>query len=209
MALYNLFFFIFAFLLLSSALAVVLVRNPVYSVLLLIFAFFNAAGLFILLGAEFLAAVLVIVYVGAVAVLFLFVIMMLNLDSNELRNFKEKYSLLAILGSIIFLGYIAFALYAHNKIGIELKGLGAYKISTMGSSSNIKQIGEILYTDLAIAFWLGGLVLFVAMVAAIVLTFKKTQNPKRQDVSLQLARSKENSVRLVKVKKREGVDAIF
>ncbi|MDF3047192.1 MAG: NADH-quinone oxidoreductase chain [Candidatus Midichloriaceae bacterium] len=193
-------FYSFSALLVIAALMVVLLRNPVHSVLFLIFAFFNAAALFILLGAEFIAMTLVIVYVGAVAVLFLFVVMMININIAELkRGFLKHAPIGIILGAIIFLQiYIALSNSAMflPKVGDALNA---------ANLTNTEQIGMVLYTDYFIVFQLSGLILLVAMIGAIVLTLTHSKDSKRQDITKQVMQRPEDSVELVEVKVGQGV----
>lgn len=193
-------FYVFSSLLVLSAFMVISLRNPVHSVLFLIFAFFNAAALFILLGAEFIAMTLVIVYVGAVAVLFLFVVMMLNINIAELkRGFLKNAPLGILLGAVMFIQiYIAL----NNSAGFlpNPSNPGATMALT-----NTEQIGMVLYTDYFIVFQLSGLVLLVAMIGAIVLTLTHSKDAKRQDITKQVMQRREDSVKLVNAKIGEGI----
>jgi NADH-quinone oxidoreductase subunit J len=193
-------FYSFSALLIVASLMVVLLRNPVHSVLFLIFAFFNAAALFILLGAEFIAMTLVIVYVGAVAVLFLFVVMMININIAELkRGFLKHAPVGIVLGAIIFLQiYIALS----NSAMFLPKVPDAANVVNL---TNTEQIGMLLYTDYFIVFQLSGLVLLVAMIGAIVLTLTHGKDAKRQDITKQVMQRPEDSVELVEVKVGQGV----
>ncbi|MCE2991361.1 MAG: NADH-quinone oxidoreductase subunit J [Candidatus Jidaibacter sp.] len=193
-------FYSFGALLVMAALMVVLLRNPVHSVLFLIFAFFNAAALFILLGAEFIAMTLVIVYVGAVAVLFLFVVMMININVAELkRGFLRHAPIGIVLGAVIFLQiYIALS----NSAMFLPKVSDAANVVNL---TNTEQIGMVLYTDYFIVFQLSGLVLLVAMIGAIVLTLTHGKDAKRQDITKQVMQRPEDSVELVEVKVGQGV----
>jgi NADH-quinone oxidoreductase subunit J len=165
---------------------VVTSRNPVHSVLFLILAFFNAAALFLIAGAEFLAMILVIVYVGAVAVLFLFVVMMLDVDFAKLREGFQRYAPLgAVLGAILFLELVlvyATWTFAQDAAGLRLN-------PTPADVDNTRALGRILYTDHVWLFQLSGLILLVAMIGAIVLTLRGKPTSKRQDVGKQVARS--------------------
>jgi NADH-quinone oxidoreductase subunit J len=165
---------------------VVTSRNPVHSVLFLILAFFNAAALFLIAGAEFLAMILVIVYVGAVAVLFLFVVMMLDVDFAKLREGFQRYAPLgAVLGAILFLELVlvyATWTFAQDAAGLRLN-------PTPSDVDNTRALGRILYTDHVWLFQLSGLILLVAMIGAIVLTLRGKPTSKRQDVGKQVARS--------------------
>lgn len=195
-------FYIFATILVISSVAVVSVRNPVYSVLLLIFAFFNSAGLFLLLGAEFIAMLMVIVYVGAVAVLFLFIVMMLNINFAELRAGFIKYLPLGLLVAAVMLAELVMALeYSLN---------GKYNIAKAAvpfvkNLDNTRAIGMVLYTDYAYPFQIAGIVLLVAMIGAIVLTHRKRPGVRKQNVTSQVARSPKDCLEIVKVQSGKGV----
>jgi NADH-quinone oxidoreductase subunit J len=194
-------FYTFGFTLLASALMVVLLRNPVHSVLFLIFAFFNAAALFILLGAEFIAMTLVIVYVGAIAVLFLFVVMMLNIKVEEVKQGFIKHSILGSLLAVCVFVQMSIALVNSN----EFLPTAARKLQMI--QNNTQQIGLVLYTQHFIAFQMAGLVLLAAMVGAIVLTLVPSGGTtKTQDICAQIKRTRDESVQLVEVKSGEGVE---
>jgi len=191
-------FYVFAVLAVASGVLVVSSRNPVYSVLFLIVAFFNAAGLFVLIGAEFLAMILVIVYVGAVAVLFLFVVMMLDIDFVELRSGFVRYLPIGALVGFILLAELVLV------IGSWVVAPGvpsAAAVSPAGgvSLSNTRALGNILYTRYLFAFQAAGLILLVAMVGAIMLTLRRRTDVRRQSISAQLARTRAQSVEVVKV----------
>jgi NADH-quinone oxidoreductase subunit J len=197
-------FYLFAILVVSSGALTILSRNPVHSVLFLILAFFNAAGLMILLGAEFIAMLLVIVYVGAVAVLFLFVVMMLDIDFVELRQGFVKYLPVGGLIGIVLLvelfvvvgGWVALP---------ETKAAISEPLARPGSLSNTAMLGRLLYTKYVYLFQAAGVILFVAMVGAIVLTLRRREGVKRQSVGRQHGRTRAESVELVKVKPGEGI----
>src|SRR5689334_3990981 len=200
-----LFFYLFATVCIASALMVIASRNPVHSVLYLILAFVNAAGLFLLLGAEFLAMILVVVYVGAVAVLFLFVVMMLDVDFAELRaGFIKNAPLGAIVG-LILLGELILVL------GIRFVRPGVLAtpsapIPTAGSGiTNTEAIGRVLYTQYAYYFEGAGLILLVAMIGAIVLTLRHKEGVRRQSIAAQVARSKATAMDVVKVPSGEAI----
>lgn len=195
-------FYVFASVLIMSALLVVSARNPVHSVLFLILAFFNAAALFILLGAEFLAMVLVVVYVGAVAVLFLFVVMMLDIDFSELRQGFLTYAPFGIV-----IGGVFFAELAGVGLGWVLSpGAGAIASHpTPEGVTNTVALGRIIYTDYVHVFQGAGMVLLVAMIGAIVLTHRHRDGVKRQSASAQVGRTKETGVELRKVRPGEGL----
>src|SRR5215468_2096947 len=173
-------FYLFSGVIILSALLVIAARNPVHSVLFLILAFFNAAALFVLLCAEFLAMILVVVYVGAVAVLFLFVVMMLDIDFVALRSGLMRYLPLgAILGLVLFFEFL-IALTAWR-----FAGPGARPLPIPAGVSNTEALGRILYTDYIFYFQTAGLILLVAMIGAIVLTLRHRPNIKRQSISRQ------------------------
>ncbi|MBK1656713.1 NADH-quinone oxidoreductase subunit J [Paracraurococcus ruber] len=194
-------FYLFAAILIASAVMVVTARNPVHSVLFLILAFFNAAALFLIAGAEFLAMILVIVYVGAVAVLFLFVVMMLDIDFAQLREGFQRYAPFgAVIGGILFLE-LAFVLgswsFADSADDLRLSpnpGAGV---------TNAEALGRILYTDYVYLFQAAGMVLLVAMIGAIVLTHRDRPGTRRQSIADQVARA--NSISLEKVPVGAGV----
>ncbi len=191
-------FYIFAAVAVASGVLVVSARNPVHSVLFLILAFFNAAGLFILIGAEFLAMILVIVYVGAVAVLFLFVVMMLNIDFLQLRSGFVGYLPIGALVGLILLAELVLV------AGSWLATPGAPSLGTASATggialTNTRALGDILYTRYLFAFQAAGLILLVAMVGAIVLTLRHRPDVRRQSISAQLARTRAQSVEVIKV----------
>ncbi|WP_422061229.1 NADH-quinone oxidoreductase subunit J [Sphingopyxis sp.] len=187
-------FYLFATVVIASAAMVIFARNPVHSVMWLILAFFNAAGLMLLAGAEFIAMLLVIVYVGAVAVLFLFVVMMLNIDFAELRAGFVRYMPLGALVAVILAAELIFALGAWSAGGVDLAARAAPVVT---DKSNIQQIGELLYTRYIFLFEAAGIVLLVAMIGAIVLTHRKRGGVRTQNVSLQNQRRPQDATRLV------------
>jgi len=197
-------FYVFAFVTMASGAAVVLSRNPVYSVLWLILAFFNAAALFLLIGAEFIAMILVIVYVGAVAVLFLFVVMMLDINLAKLREgFMEYFPVGALIGIVLF-AEVMFALGAfggHSPTIVALDKAGA-QVATV---ENTRAIGRVLYTQYFYLFQVAGVVLLVAMIGAIVLTLRSRPGVRRQRIAEQLYRPKDQAITIVKVPSRGGV----
>lgn len=204
MILKPLFFYLFSFLTIASAFMVISSRNPVHSVLFLIVAFFNSAGLFVLLGAEFLAMILVVVYVGAVAVLFLFVVMMLDVDFTELRQgFLQYLPIGATVGVILCVELIA--VLAGTAINAHSAAEAVVPIPPVAETSNIQAIGELLYTRYIYFFQTAGLVLLVAMIGAIVLTLRHKENVKRQNISAQVARSPETAIKVVRVKSGKGI----
>jgi NADH-quinone oxidoreductase subunit J len=197
-------FYVFAAVVVASGTMVVVSRNPVYSVLFLILAFFNAAALFLLIGAEFIAMILVIVYVGAVAVLFLFVVMMLDINMAKLREgFLDYLPIGAMIG---------IALLAEILFGLGVLGSTSGTVSTFSQADtqaltmdNTRAIGQVLYTQYFYLFQVAGLVLLVAMIGAIVLTLRRRPGVRRQNVSEQLYRGKAETITVVKVRSREGV----
>ena len=197
-----LFFYLFASVAIASAVMVISSRNPVHSVLFLILCFFNAAGLFILLGAEFLAMILVVVYVGAVAVLFLFVVMMLDVDFVQLRQGMLNY--LPVGGTIGLIVLVELALVV-GTWAISSDALTAASSPSLGNVTNTEALGQILYTKYVYFFEAAGLVLLVAMIGAIVLTLRHKQGIKRQDISVQVARGPATAIEVVKVKPGQGI----
>jgi NADH-quinone oxidoreductase subunit J len=197
-----LFFYLFSGVCIASALMVIASRNPVHSVLFLILAFVNAAGLFLLLGAEFLAMILVVVYVGAVAVLFLFVVMMLDVDFAELRDGFLQYLPVGALIGIVLLAEILLVVGAWT-IGGGTPRVAAAPIPT--DVSNTEAIGLVLYTKYIYYFQAAGLVLLVAMIGAIVLTLRHKEGVKRQSISDQVARTPETAIEVVKVQPGQGL----
>ncbi len=197
-----LFFYLFASVAIASAVMVISSRNPVHSVLFLILCFFNAAGLFILLGAEFLAMILVVVYVGAVAVLFLFVVMMLDVDFVELRQGMLNY--LPIGGTIGLIVLVELVLVL-TSWAIAPESIAVAASPSTGGVSNTEALGQILYTKYVYYFQAAGLVLLVAMIGAIVLTLRHKQGVKRQDVSTQVARNPATAIEIRKVEPGQGI----
>ena len=197
-----LFFYLFACVAIASAVMVISSRNPVHSVLFLILCFFNGAGLFILLGAEFLAMILVVVYVGAVAVLFLFVVMMLDVDFVQLRQGMLNY--LPVGGTIGLIVLVELALVV-GTWAISSDALTAAGAPSAGNVTNTEALGQILYTKYVYFFEAAGLVLLVAMIGAIVLTLRHKQGVKRQDISVQVARNPATAMEVVKVKPGQGI----
>ena len=202
MILKALFFYLFAAVTVGSAFMVISARNPVHSVLFLILAFFNAAGLFVLMGAEFLAMLLVVVYVGAVAVLFLFVVMMLDVDFTELREGFLQY---LPIGSVIGLVLLAELLMVVGGWAIDPGLVGKGAVPYAAGSGNVQAIGEVLYTKYVYFFQGAGLVLLVAMIGAIVLTLRHKPFVKRQDISEQVARGPATAIEIVRVESGKGM----
>jgi len=197
-------FYVFAAILLGSATMVVSSRNPVHSVLFLVLAFFNAAGLFILLGAEFLAMILVIVYVGAVMVLFLFVVMMLDIDFNQLREGFQKYAPVGAAVGVVLFGELLLVLSGWQVAPASQ----ALRMSPIPAHiTNADAIGRVLYTDYILLFQTAGCILLVAMIGAIVLTLRERQDSRRQKIDLQIARTPASTMQLVNVEIGAGAPA--
>jgi NADH-quinone oxidoreductase subunit J len=195
-------FYLFSAVMLASAFMVVAARNPVHSVFFLILSFFNAAGLFVLLGAEFLAMILVVVYVGAVAVLFLFVVMMLDIDFAELKRGAQQYVVVgAGVGIVLMLELIGSASLWKFSAAAP-RGLAH---PTPTGLSNTEALGRILYTDYIYYFQIAGLVLLVAMIGAIVLTLRHRPGVRRQSIGMQNARVAGDSMTVIDVKPGQGV----
>jgi NADH-quinone oxidoreductase subunit J len=191
-------FYVFAAVAVASGVLVVSARNPVHSVLFLILAFFNVAGLFLLIGAEFLAMILVIVYVGAVAVLFLFVVMMLDIDFAELRSGFVRYLPVGSAIGVVLLAELIFLFL--NWVGAPIGPTPSASAAAGGVTlSNTRALGDILYTRYLFGFQMAGLILLVAMIGAIVLTLRHRADVRRQSISAQLARTRAQSVEVVKV----------
>jgi NADH-quinone oxidoreductase subunit J len=198
-------FYVLALTTVVAALCVISAKNPVHSVLFLITAFFSAAGLFVLLGAEFLAMILVVVYVGAVAVLFLFVVMMLDVDFAALRQGFTRYLPIgALVAGVLTVEMIAVASAVATK-GAAAGASGPAPLA--GGISNAEAIGRVLYTDYVYFFQAAGLVLLVAMIGAIVLTLKHRVGVKRQDIAAQVARTPATGMRIVTIRSGQGIDA--
>lgn len=197
-----LFFYLFAGICVASAVMVIAAKNPVHSVLFLILAFVNAAGLFVLLGAEFLAMILVVVYVGAVAVLFLFVVMMLDVDFAELRQGFLQYLPVGVLVGVIFLAELLLVVGAWT-LGPGIPATITAPIPT--GISNTEALGLVLYTRYIYFFQAAGLILLVAMVGAIVLTLRHKPNVKRQNISEQVARTKATAMEIRQVRPGQGL----
>ena len=192
-------FYVFSGIMLLSGLAVISSKNPVHSVLFLILAFINAAGLFLLLGAEYLAFTLIVVYVGAVAVLFLFVVMMLDIDFASLRQGFLKY--LPAGASIAGIIFIELIMVMFQSFSQRMPKVDAPEPQVQ----NIRALGGVLYTEYLYPFQLAGLVLLVAMIGAIVLTLHHKPDVRRQHAGRQVSRKKSDSMMIVKVKPGEGI----
>jgi NADH-quinone oxidoreductase subunit J len=193
------FFYLFAVVTVAAAFMVITVKNPVHAVLFLILAFFNAAGLFVLLGAEFLAMILVVVYVGAVAVLFLFVVMMLDVDFAELRAGFMMHAPLGALVGLVLLAELIMVLGFHF-VRPGVLATASAPMPPVGSAiSNTQAIGRVLYTKYVLFFQGAGLILLVAMIGAIVLTLRHKQGVKRQSIAAQVSRGRGSAIEVVKV----------
>jgi len=202
MILQAIFFYLFACVCIASAIMVITSRNPVHSVLFLILAFVNAAGLFVLMGAEFLGMILIVVYVGAVAVLFLFVVMMLDVDFTELREGVLNYFPIGATVGFILLVELVFGV-----IGWAIAPGMTKKITAPIASdiSNTQALGLVLYTRYVYFFEAAGVILLVAMIGAIVLTLHRRADVKRQSIGEQLARNRSSAIEIVKVKSGQGL----
>jgi len=198
------FFYLFSAIMIASAFMVISARNPVHSVLFLILAFVNAAGLFLMLGAEFLAMILIVVYVGAVAVLFLFVIMMLDVDFAELKQgFLQYLPVGVVVGACVFLELLG--LFVTWTVGSS--SIANVAAKTPADISNTAALGRVIYTQYAYLFQASGLILLTAMVGAIVLTLRHKKGVKRQVIADQNARNAMNAIEVRKVASRQGLSA--
>jgi len=196
-------FYLLAVTTVVAGLLVVSAKNPVHSVLFLITAFFSAAGLFVLLGAEFLAMLLIVVYVGAVAVLFLFVVMMLDVDFAQLRQgFAQYLPIGSVVGGVLTIEMIAVVASVVNSGKVAIN---AAPNASPGGVPNTEAIGRVLYTDYIFFFQLAGLVLLVAMIGAIVLTLRHKPGVKRQNIGKQNARTPKTGMEIVQIKPGEGI----
>ena len=193
----SLFFYMFSFVALVSSFLVVTLKNPVHSVLFLILTFFNCSALFVLLGAEFLAMLLLLVYVGAVAVLFLFVVMMLNIDFSTLRKGMSKNAPLGILVGLILLIEIIISITGYNFS--ETSNVERNITAINPSVENTKALGLVLYTEYSYLFQCAGYILLVAMIGAITLTHRKRDNVRRQRVNKQVLKDRKDSIEIKKV----------
>jgi NADH-quinone oxidoreductase subunit J len=198
------FFYLFAFIAVAAAFMVIAARNPVHSVLYLILTFFNAAGLFLLTGAEFLAMILLVVYVGAVAVLFLFVVMMLDVDFAEMKRGALQYAPIGALVGLILAAEIVVVVGGYS-FAPELATAVAQPAPAPDVRHNTAALGDILYTDYIYFFQIAGLVLLVAMIGAIVLTLRHKEGVKRQSVPVQVARTPETAIEVVDVETGKGI----
>jgi NADH-quinone oxidoreductase subunit J len=197
-------FWSFSSLLLAAGVMVIAARNPVHSVLFLILAFFNAAALFLLMGAEFLALIMVIVYVGAVAVLFVFVVMMLDINFVELRQGFLQYLPIGALIGLVLLVELVLVFGAWQAAADVATSIAA-PAPNAAAVSNTQALGALLYTRYVYAFQAAGMVLLVAMIGAIVLTLRTRKDVRRQRIAEQIARRREETLEIVKVRPRQGV----
>ncbi|MCZ2328223.1 NADH-quinone oxidoreductase subunit J [Bartonella sp. F02] len=198
------FFYFFSFIMLVSAIIVIAARNPVYSVLFLILVFFNAAALFLLAGAEFLGLLLLVVYVGAVAVLFLFVVMMLDVDFAELKSGALRYAPIgALIGLIVIIELIA--VFFSSRFSTSAKIHITQPMPDLVQRTNTQALGDILYTNYVFHFQIAGIILLVAMIGAIVLTLRHKSGVKRQSIAVQVARTAENAIEIKKVESGKGI----
>ena len=196
------FFYVFSIIAVASALMVIASRNPVHSVLFLILTFVNAAGLFMLAGAEFLALILIVVYVGAVAVLFLFVVMMLDVDFASMRQGMLQYAPIGVIVGIILLLEL-FLVAGSFVVSPEVAGTAVVPID--GTIENTRALGQVIYTRYIFLFQGAGAVLLVAMIGAIVLTLRHKTGVRRQDVFKQTGRKRRDAVEVVEVKSGQGL----
>ena len=195
-------FYMFAIICVASGVMVISARNPVHSVLFLILAFFNAAGLFVLAGAEYIAMLLIIVYVGAVAVLFLFVVMMLDITVTELKQgFQAYLPIGGAVGLVFLLEIMAVGMNWSQVAGVK----GNAQSPTPADAHNTLAIGDLLYTQYAYLFQAAGLVLLVAMIGAIVLTHRKRKGVHKQVIADQVARTAKDAVEMKKVEQGRGI----
>ncbi len=204
MIIHALAFYLFAAIVVASGVMVISARNPVHSVLFLILAFFNAGGLFVLMGAEFLAMILVVVYVGAVAVLFLFVVMMLDINFTELRQGFLQYLPIGALVGIILLAELIMVVgtwVLTPEAGLVI----SLPIAPPDQVTNTQALGEVLYTKYIYLFQAAGLVLLVAMIGAIVLTLRKREGVRRQNIGEQISRPRESTIEIKNIPSGSGI----
>jgi len=197
-------FYLFAFITIASAVMVISARNPVHSVLFLILAFFNSAALFVLLGAEFLAMILVVVYVGAVAVLFLFVVMMLDINFAALRQGFLQYLPVGLLIGVILLVELVFVIGAWA-VAPDVEFRARAPVPPPADVTNTEALGRLIYTDYVYLFQASGLILLIAMIGAIVLTLRHRTGVRRQRIGDQVSRRREETVQVRKVEKGAGI----
>lgn len=197
----DLIFYVFAATLLLAAMGVVVARNPIFSVLFLILCFFNAAGLFVLMGAEFLGILLVLVYVGAIAVMFLFVLMTIDIDFAMLKEGTANYLPIGIIVGGLMLTELVLA----AKAGVFSGGMMHQAMPTPDGTQNIVAIGEVLFTDYLAPFQMAGLILLTAMIGSITLAFRRRQGVRRQDINKQVLTRRQDAVENKKVKPGQGL----
>lgn len=200
----SLFFYLFSVVMIGAAFMVIASRNPVHSVLFLILTFVNASGLFIMAGAEFLGLLLIVVYVGAVAVLFLFVVMMLDVDFAELREGYLQYMPVGMLVGLIVLVEL-LAVIGSWVAAPGASNSGSAPTPDVSETRNIEALGNILYTEYIFFFQLAGMILLVAMIGAIVLTLRHKESVRRQDIATQVARDPKTAIQLRKVEPGQGL----
>ena len=193
----ELIFYAFSLVLVFAAVAVVTVRNPVYAVLFLVLAFFSAAAIWMLLEAEFLSIILVVVYVGAVMVLFLFVVMMLDINLVPLKEGFIRYLPVAVLVAVVMAVELLMVLWSRGRFGVEIFPIPA---PNSADYSNTRELGELLYTNYLLPFEVAGVILLVAIIAAVALTLRTRSGIKTQNISAQVRTRRDESVRLVKMK---------
>ncbi|MBI1362587.1 MAG: NADH-quinone oxidoreductase subunit J [Proteobacteria bacterium] len=199
----DLVFYMFAAMLLGSAMGVIFAKNPMHCVLLLILTFFNAAGLFILLGAEFIGLLLVMVYVGAIAVMFLFVLMTIDIDFAVLKEGFASYLPSGLIVGAVLMAELVIAGQAGLFSGARISTLTA--MPAPDGVENIRALGQVLFTHYLFPFQVAALILLVAMIGAIVLTHRRREGVRRQNVMAQIARTREDSLSIVKVKPGQGI----
>ena len=195
-------FYLFAFIAVAAAVMVISARNPVHSVLFLILTFFNAAALFVLMGAEFLAMILIVVYVGAVAVMFLFVVMMLDINFTELRQGFLQY---LPIGGLVGLVLLAELLIVLGGWTLAPEAAAGGSAPTPQAVSNTDALGQLIYTHYFYLFQASGVVLLIAMIGAIVLTFRRRPGVRRQNIGEQLRRHPEDSIEVRKIQTGKGI----
>ena len=198
-------FYLFSAIMVASAVMVISSRNPVHSVLFLILAFFNAAGLFVLIGAEFLAMILVVVYVGAVAVLFLFVVMMLDVNIAELRQGFLQYLPVGGLVGLILMVELMMVAGFYFGAPEAAEAVARVPIPPADEVTNTEALGRVLYTDYVYLFQASGLILLVAMIGAIVLTLRQREGVKRQSIARQIALQRDDAIEVKDVPSGSGI----
>ena len=197
-------FYMFAFFTVAAGVMVISARNPVHSVLFLILAFFNSAGLFVLLGAEFLAMILVVVYVGAVAVLFMFVVMMLDINFVELRQgFLQYLPMGGMIGLVLLVELVVIV--GGKALTLQVTNTGAQPMPPVAEITNTQALGELFYTHYIYLFQAAGMILLVAMVGAIVLSHRRRKGVRKQKIADQIARRAEETIEIVQVETGKGI----